>query len=139
MSKSNKKKKKKIKDNVKIKETPKIVAFLGYALPVVLIIAFLVGGFLLFIYMDNAKYEPNERYLFIEELVKEKTLIGLNYDECKEIVLMGGYVNKEGEWLYPAGSKIHPESEGFITYELCVYNENGVATRAIIREMGVWD
>ncbi|MDR0223402.1 MAG: hypothetical protein LBI38_07735 [Oscillospiraceae bacterium] len=130
-----KKKKSKVKDNVKINNT-EIKDKVVYVLVIVLPIAFLVGGFALFVRMNDAKYIPDGQYAAAERIVKDKALTGLTFEECANVIGYGGLKGKSGLWIFAAGHKENPDMAGdnVIYYEICVYNDGDKATKAVLRE-----
>jgi hypothetical protein len=136
MSSKSKKANKNKKENVqKIKVKGELASTLSIVIPVALVFVVLIGGFLLFIYLEEGRRLPDEKYLTAEKLVKSGELIGFNYDECSDIVGKYAIINEEGEWIFPMmGYKQYSDGGGIRSYEICVYNENGISTRAVLRQ-----
>ncbi|MCL2071355.1 MAG: hypothetical protein FWH07_03870 [Oscillospiraceae bacterium] len=123
----------KTKQNVKIKSGEFSTA-LSIILPIVGVFAFLVGGILLFMHMDESRRLPDTDYLAAERLVDDGVLIGLTLEECVEAVGSIAFINEnDGDWVFMAGHKAFFDGQGRRSYEICVKHENGVAVSAVLR------
>jgi len=121
---------------VKIK-TGELSTTLSIVIPIVLIFGFLVGGLLLFIYLEESNRLPDQRYLDAERIVKNNELIGLTLVECRDIagVAMLGPDGEEGDWVFLGGRKEFSNGEGTRVYEIVAEHENGVVVSAVLREI----
>jgi hypothetical protein len=134
MSNSNSKSKSKLNQPQKVDvKGGDVKAALSIIIPIVLIFGFLVGGALLFIRMEDARYVPDDRYLKSEEIVNSGELIGLTREQCSFLLVMMPFDDCEGNWTFSAGMRIK-DSLNFISYEVYIVQEDGRAVSAVIRE-----
>ena len=118
----------------KVKLKGDLSSSLSIILPIVGIFVFLIGGFALFVYLEESGKKPNEAYLKAEQLVKDEALIGLTLEECAEVIGVPALImEKDGDWLFITGYKEFRGGDFFEYYEICVYHENGLAVNAVLR------
>jgi hypothetical protein len=133
-----KKKKNKIKDNVKLKDK-RVSETVTYILVIAFPLAFLVGGFLLFFHINESKYTPDDEYIAAENLVKSKELIGLTFEECVEKIGRYGYESSDNRWVFTGGKRLLTKSGvsdlgEVIYYEIYISHKDGAAVKAVHRE-----
>ncbi|MCL1865855.1 MAG: hypothetical protein FWF82_00420 [Oscillospiraceae bacterium] len=146
MSKSKKSKSTPNKNNSNLKQAQKVKlkntelsSTLSIVIPIVLVFVFLVGSVALFVYLEEGRRLPDERYEFAERIVKEEVLIGLTVDECIE-VMKGNYdfllrgIDGKDSWTFIAGCKQYKDGSGKRNYEIYITHENGVAVSAVYRK-----
>jgi hypothetical protein len=140
MSNKNNKKNSKQKETVQAQKVKLkgegVGSTLSIVIPIVLIFVFLVGGMILFVFLEESRRLPNQAYLDAEQIVKDGSVIGLTIEECREVIGTFAIIhptNPEADWIFPAGHKAFRDGEGQRNYELRVSHENGVAVGAELR------
>ena len=138
MANNTNKKKSTVKKNQqvqKIKMKSELTSTLSVLIPLVGVFVFLFGGFALFVFLEEGRRIPDERYLAAQQLVKDGTLIGLTLEESTEAVGHVAFVEEdEGTWIFMAGQRALKNGEGARFYQIYIEQENGRAISAVLRE-----
>jgi hypothetical protein len=121
---------KKKSDKRELKDTLSIV------IPIGLILAFMVGIVVLFVYMHESRRLPNAAYITAEKLAEDGSLIGLTLNECLALIGEFSVVNEEdGHWaIFSGAHKVFEDGTGIRNYELYIRHENDRAVSVTIRE-----
>jgi hypothetical protein len=111
---------------------------LSIVIPIALVFVFLVGGFLLFIFLEDGRWVPDEGYIHAERLIKENALVGLTFQECVDLIGDSFAItpkNDYDEWQFLlVGYLDHTNGVGNKSFSIYIQHENGRAVKAVMEE-----